>query len=741
MFWTNNLSGGQVVNPCSDADASWPWQFDLDIAVETFGAAKVGGIMLDKKSRSVFMTAPDTRWHVYLAGEALDPKARPSKDNPVVKVTALVGDYDTPLIEKYVDNAGALKYPPSWIEQSLSGNFRAVWLFAKPLGVTGSDHARALLEKLGGHVKVKKLAPGWDKNSSNPAQCWTNGGRWLRVSDKTLPADLLTGLAIESLKGLRGDGLTDGVVTDIKAMAVALAEKYPRFANWPGEFALEGQGPSFWLGNSESPKSAIVKPWGMFTFADGAPKAAYSWSELVGREVADTIVAKKMSEAASEIYFDGMKYFIRTGPSTWSGYSADPIKRYLKIQHGLSGVAGPEGYSQLDEALHSAEQANRVTAVCPCIPYPPGIVEVQGKKFLNDWADLCVKPMAGEGGEFGDGFPHIAEHITHLLTHPELPQEPQPIRFLDWLSVFYRSVLTKEPQSGQALFLLGGTGVGKGLLSGIIQIMVGGGTRAEEFLTGRSAFGGECYDQPLMCVDDLAGLETRREVIKFTENLKARVANASGQSFHKKHQTPASIPWFGRIFVTMNDDDNSMSVMPDFSSSVEDKISLLHASPTMSGFASLFATFQEKQAIIRREASAFARYLLKHFDNIEPDRRDPRYGTKAYHFSTLRDEVADAQALGTLAEPLREYLTEFFIGNPAAPHWEGRASTLYREIQGSGLVGAGSAYPHTSVTKLGRQLRREAAQNRGKLYSKRYPNSRESAVWIIKREFLGDSNE
>jgi hypothetical protein len=244
----------------------------------------------------------------------------------------------------------------------------------------------------------------------------------------------------------------------------------------------------------------------------------------------------------------------------------------------------------------------------------------------------------------------------------------------------------------------------------------------------------------------LAGLESRKEVIKFTENIKARVANSFGQNYHKKHQTPANIPWFGRIVVTMNDDDNSMSVLPDFSSSVEDKINLYHAAPTKSKFADSQSSLQSKRDIIRQEAPAFARYLLNHYDAMAPVHRDSRFGAKAYHFPSLRAEVNDTQALGTMAEPLFEYLTDWFANNPGRAAWTGHAAQLFREMQASGIIGSGSAYPGANVTKLGRQLRREEVRGGGTVTGERYLNSNKSAMWTIKREYLtqeigGNDNE
>jgi len=184
-------------------------------------------------------------------------------------------------------------------------------------------------------------------------------------------------------------------------------------------------------------------------------------------------------------------------------------------------------------------------------------------------------------------------------------------------------------------------------------------------------------------------------------------------------------------------------VLPDFSASVEDKISLYHAAPTKSGFANLFASLGEKQRIIREEAPCFARYLIHHYESMGSEFRDARYGTKAYHFSMLRSEVNDTQALGTFSEPLREWATAWFDANPEQLVWEGKASSLFREMLVSGIIGPGTAYPNSNVLKLGRQLRREQQQSKKEaVFGKTYATSKASATWTITRKFVeSEANE
>jgi len=738
MFRADNLAGATLLTPCGSVK---PWDFDLDVKTAELGEPFIRGLMLDKKGRTVFMTARETKWDVYCAAEGLDPNRRISKENPVNAIHALVADFDTKLSESFVATANQLSLAPSWLEQSLSGNFRLVWLFESPIPVLGRDHATAFLEEIAKATKLRRIAPGLDDKSFEAGQMWTNGGRWMQMLGRPLPADMLTGLCIKALKNVKKEDEEGGVVTDMVAMREALAERYPRFSDWPGEFNLESQGPSFWLDDSTSPMSAIVKPWGMFTFAAGAPKAGYSWAELVGKDICDQIVSRKVSEAAGEIYFDGTRYYLNS-QGQWYDYGADSVSRHLRVAHGVSSVRGPDGVSQMDEVLHSIELQGRVRSVAPCIPLPAGRIEWDGVAYLNTWVDHVTRPLVGETPKWGAGFPRIAEHIEVVFRHPEDPDEPQKDRFLDWLSCFYVSLLEHRPQKGQAVFLMGTAGIGKGLLSGIVSGLVGGSTKAEALLTGRTDFGGEVYNAPLMRVDDMIGLDTRAAVINFTEGIKGRVANDT-QQFHQKHQKPAPIPWFGRIMVTLNDDEESKSVLPDFGSTVEDKISLFEASPILSKFVSDFATWAERQNVLKQEMPAFAAYLLGHHKGIAADRLDSRWGVKAYHFPRLRVEVEESQTLATLQEPVIEWARQLFANNSNLETWEGTVAQLYPCLIGAKLIGAGTAYPYANATRLGRALgslsKLRGPDGNPMVVRRKYLTSKVSARWDIYRRLAETS--
>lgn len=727
MYYSKNLRDTQQMQVCKPG--SMPWEFDLDAAVKAYGKERIAALA-NKKARAVFMTDPETVWHIYSLAEPLNPNQRANKkDNPVVKIHGLVIDFDAKLSAECIDRADELRLPPSWVEETLSGNYRMLWLFEKPANVINSAHGQRFLSLLGRHLKVKSIGPGLDQASYKPEQSWTNGGRWDQMTGKPLPADLTDGFLIRALKGLMLSDPDAPPSANFPAIAEALKERYPRFGEWEEEFVEGSQGPSFWVDGSKTAKSAVVKAEGMFTFSETASKAFFSWAELLGRDVADGLVSRQMSEATKNIFYDGMRYFTQDAAGIYYPYPVDPLSRMLRIQHRLDARRNAEGYSQVEEAFHYAETINRVAVAGTLVPFRPGAITFKNEKYLNTWVPLYTKPVEQDVTEWGDGFPILGAHLAHFF------DEEQLRKFLQWLAVFYNSVLNCKPCKGQALFLMGGTGIGKGLLSYIVEVLVGGGTRAEELIAGTDTFGGECYAKPLMRIDDMAAHTGKNALIKFTEKVKGHVANDMHR-FHVKHQMAGTIPWFGRIMVTLNDDQHSMNSLPDFAASVEDKISLFYGNPEKSDWIKQLVGLEERQAVIRKEAPYIARFLLNYLEDIPLEDRDDRYGVKVYHYPRLRAEVDEDKSSSSLYDVLAAYFHSWFEGNQTDKEWKGKAHELYRNLIGAGLIGPGTAFQYTNAKQLGRALRTEehSPDNRERVTARRYSNSKVAAVWTVTRD-------
>lgn len=72
-------------------------------------------------------------------------------------------------------------------------------------------------------------------------------------------------------------------------------------------------------------------------------------------------------------------------------------------------------------------------------------------------------------------------------------------------------------------------------------------------------------------IDDTVSAASFQDQRKATELIKRGVANPR-ISFMAKHVDAITIPWSGRIIVSLNDDANSMSVIPTMDSSNRDKL-------------------------------------------------------------------------------------------------------------------------------------------------------------------------
>ena len=127
------------------------------------------------------------------------------------------------------------------------------------------------------------LLPGLDRKAfEEPSRLYCNGCDWKPTGFGPVPAEKSQAFFVECGKRFRFKGGDDELVP-LDLVEKAVKEKYPNF-NWPGDFTLDSQGPTFWIPESVSPLSAIVKPGGMFTFAMHASKPFYCWTDLLGKE-------------------------------------------------------------------------------------------------------------------------------------------------------------------------------------------------------------------------------------------------------------------------------------------------------------------------------------------------------------------------------------------------------------------------------------------------------------------------
>lgn len=680
-------------NLCSSEvfDGVPPWEFtDLaKVPTECF---------TDKVARDRWINTPQTDFHVYTLYEGVQKNLRlrgdkPGEDsNPPLLMRGLAVDYDVPLTEEQVKAALKLmgEQWPAWYERTLSGHARLIWMFAEPIRLPSLSFTRHLLAKIGDLIPVDKL-PGLDKPALlNPSRYFTNGCIWTKLSDHKIPAALLRGFVMQLATKFNWTGREFGKAISLAAIADECKKRFPRFSEWPGEFVIGAQGPTFWVEGSLSSKSAIVHETGLHTFSSHATKAFYPWAEIVGMEFVQATENNVLGKAVEGFHYDGRNFIFRDGEGKFAFETKDNVRMLLATNWGLrSAKSKGESSSEVERALSHIILHQRVDAATSCAFYPHGLFDYNRKRILNTHQLDAMKP-AFESSEWGSTgrFPFLSLFLDTFFN----PVNPQKERFLAWFQHFYRMCLNREPRSGQGLFICGHQNVGKTFLNrGIIGRAVGGFALAHKYLTGGESFNSELFDYAYWVIDD-GSISTNDALHRlFSENVKNAVANWDHRA-NEKFRKAVTTPWQGRIGVSCNDDPESIRMIPNLSLSILDKLMIFRAAREATV---KFKEQREMEKLLEAELPHLLRWLL----NWTPPTHcfigsDVRFGVAAYCEPSLLRISNQSSPVSAFSELLQKWLTEYFTEQvPSAAFWEGTATDL-RVAMSSNLVFAELLRPY-----------------------------------------------
>jgi hypothetical protein len=523
-----------------------------------------------KEERQKWYQNPLTKHWFYSGYEALNPNARVTKDNPAHTLRALVADLDPlrPMSREEVDKIVAdLPIKPTHLEKSLGNGWRLVWMLVDPvLWCQDKQLVETCLTKFRhslGLMEVKCLDEGsW----FTPHRLYCNGGEWHVVSEEGLEKGFVEQVIFTSAMDLAKRSKASEIA--LPRVEELIRKKWPDW-DWPGEFTEGSQGPSWWIEGSESPKSAIVHADGMWTFAGHREHDKYTWPMILGQGVIEEDRADKINKACEDTYHDGKNYYITRPEGGFYAERHDVIRRRLTVAKGLyADRAKKQKNSEVDEALTFIESSHRVDAAAPLLFRPVGIVNINGKKYLNMSFVKPTLPVEEAQVWSPDGtFPFIVDWLTKIFVN-----ETQLTHFLSWLASAYQGAISGNPHQGQASFFCGGVGIGKTLLGQrLVGPLMGGFADAGEFLMNKDAFGGELFQKPIWAVDDQIMVTDPNVLRVFTSFVKKHVANMTF-TFHEKYMKKMEVEWLGRLFITCNLDAWSQTILPALEDSVSDKV-------------------------------------------------------------------------------------------------------------------------------------------------------------------------
>ena len=238
--------------------------------------------------------------------------------------------------------------------------------------------------------------------------------------------------------------------------------------------------------------------------------------------------------------------------------------------------------------------------------------------------------------------------------------------FFAWLQRFYRAFLNNREDQGQACILVGPAKRGKTLISNkVIAALVGGFADASDYLSGGTKFNKDLGRAACWVIDDTVSAASFADQRKATELIKRGVANPKIQ-FMAKYADAVTLPWAGRIILSLNDDPNSMSVLPTMDSSNRDK--LMAFKVAQKPFA--FPPKQELEATIEEELPFFAKFLLDWKPPVEV-LDDDRFGVKSFIDKSISYAAYDNSSRSQVAELIDYFAKACREQNSEMKEWRG----------------------------------------------------------------------
>lgn len=317
----------------------------------------------------------------------------------------------------------------------------------------------------------------------------------------------------------------------------------------------------------------------------------------------------------------------------------------------------------LEEEMLRITHEQSVHFAGPLGGFDAGLYDNCGCRVLVTRGPKFIEPVAGK-------FDHFGAFLHALLGD-------QKKYFLGWIKSALASLRNGLDWSpGQLLAVAGGVNSGKSLLQTLITPLLGGRLSSPyDYMTGKTAFNAEIFGAEHGLIGDQNHRTDYASRRAFGSAIKTLVVNRE-QFLHGKGKTGVTLMPFLRLTLTLNDNAESLLVLPPLDSDVSDKVMLLKAAAVKFPFPSKqFPTPQDYVAKLRDELPAFL-FWLKGW-KIPEAIRDARYGVKTFHHPDLEAHLYALSPELRLWELIETYL--FVADFPG--EWEGSSSDLQAELE------------------------------------------------------------
>ena len=611
-----------------------------------------------KAEYRAWCAAANTKHIFYSTIEGRAPSKRVSSENPANKIYGIVADYDAPVNWSLVDGkisticANTL---PTWRSKTYSGYIRLVWEFEVGLPIA-PDMFAAFAKEMKKILKLNKIFAGFDETSLNPSQYFELGSDWHKIG-VPLPKKVVHTALLKAAETSPPQSNDTTIPIDIVAEKV----KTDYGHRWAGSFEVGSRGPLFWIDDGIDREGCQVAEDGIVCYSDRAGRGFVSWRDIFGPTFVEEYEQKKMGALLDEYWFNGKRFF-----KLLDNIAVEIPRDQLVLELRQMGFCPKQKkgkpLSEVESALLVISNQNRITEIAPVIFSKDRVVVESGNRILNT---STIEPV--EPADDGDPahWPFLYAWL-HQLFENSTPR-PTLEYFLAWMKRFYEALLDREAKQGQALILVGPTNKGKSLLSNrVISGLVGGFSDASDYLSGHTKFNKDLGRVAAWVIDDTTSASSFQDQRKATELIKRAVANPRIE-YMAKYADSISIPWAGRVIMSLNMDANSLSVIPALDSSNRDKLMALK----VSDFAtSNFPPNKMLEATIKTELPFFGKWLL---DWVVPQEIEAygRFGVVSFIDISVSSAAYDNSSRSAVAELVEFFAKKCRALNDTLKSWEG----------------------------------------------------------------------
>jgi hypothetical protein len=621
----------------------------------------------------------------YTLLEPQQPSIRISKDNPAIRCHGLVADYDGMISDSMHDAAlrNLPGIPPTWVSRTYSGKARWIWEFEKPVPIFSNEIFTKFIAALAKQLKVGDCLPGLDTPALYSTVSVYELGRDFKQPAGNVKVPLATCYAILHDISKKADFAGPDIPFD-----AIEAECRRRFGDQiPEPFAPGIRCPRFWDKQADNATGALVHNTGCQAFTGEG--RFLEWGDILGQEFVRSFKQAQIGGAIEGIFFDSQRFWFKGPRGDWNPMNREDLRNKLNVDHGLSNVVRRGEPSQVNAALNTIVQMKLVDGVFPCLYSNEDVVESRDRTYLNiSRVKLTVAQKAP--AVWGTDFPWISSYLDQLFD-----KEQRDI-VLSWIHHFYSSAAAGRLRNGLGLFVAGPPGSGKTFLSNVlISKLMGGSQEVSTFILGKTDFI-TAHESPVWTIDDaVASSDSKRHSV-YSQIVKKVIANFS-IPYHPKGKDAVDKEWLGRLIVTLNDDPESIQMLPTVEHSILDKVLFVKANKTT-------VDFTNSDRIVERELPAFAAFI-RDWKIPEGIEGDWRFGIKAWQHPELLQSAKQSSNTAGLVE-LLDLWRELWFRQSDVDQWMGTATDLMKDMMATESLGSIVRQTVPSRSVLGRDLRK-----------------------------------